>query len=339
MKFLYFTDVHDTMKSPSYRKDNYHETVLKKLAWIGKYASDNDYDFCLCGGDLFDTPGVSNAVISSVAKCIRNNFGVPVFSIAGNHDLYGNNSYNITQTAFGVLSKAGIVRNLCDKEEKECVWEELDKLGNTKPWKLRIVGVESKIGIDDSPEAYLLNDLEKPDDEVWVLVIHSMLRERKSTIYKSTGLEDIMDTKADIVLSGHDHGGFKPFYKNGKIFANPGALLRVSTANTDINLDVKVASIEVRDKDDFSLEYISLPKDVALPYNEVLDVDRARSERASRTRTDDFAKRLGQVSKHLISTGENDIDVLQSQLGFSKEVRDLLEKYLTQAEQDLKERG
>ena len=330
MKFLFFTDVHDTMKAPSYRKDNYHETVLKKLAWIGDYASEYDYDFCVCGGDLFDTPGVSNATISSVAKCIRNHFGIPLFAIAGNHDLYGNNSYNIAQTAFGVLSKTGVIKNLCDPDEMECVWR--DEKGQI----VRIIGVESRVGIDDTPDAYLLKDMEKPEGEVWILVIHGMLREQKSSIFKSTGIRDIITTKADIILSGHDHGGFPILHQDGKIFANPGALLRVTTATSDVNLDVKIVSVQV-EPGEISVDYITLPETVALPAKEVLDVERAAYEKKSRQATQDFADRLSQISKHMITTDENALDTLQKQLGFSDEIKEILQKYLSQAEEQLKE--
>ena len=41
MKFIYFTDVHYGA-SPVCRKDNYNESILKKLKYIIEYAADNE---------------------------------------------------------------------------------------------------------------------------------------------------------------------------------------------------------------------------------------------------------------------------------------------------------
>lgn len=55
MKFIYFTDVHYGA-SPVCRKDNYNESILKKLKYIIEYAADNEIKILVCGGDLFDRP-------------------------------------------------------------------------------------------------------------------------------------------------------------------------------------------------------------------------------------------------------------------------------------------
>lgn len=55
MKFIYFTDVHYGA-NPVCRKDNYNESILKKLKYIIEYAADNEIQMFVCGGDMFDRP-------------------------------------------------------------------------------------------------------------------------------------------------------------------------------------------------------------------------------------------------------------------------------------------
>ena len=55
MRFIYFTDVHYGA-NPVCRKDNYNESILKKLKYIIEYACNNEIKLLVCGGDLFDRP-------------------------------------------------------------------------------------------------------------------------------------------------------------------------------------------------------------------------------------------------------------------------------------------
>jgi len=326
MKFVFFTDVHFTSRAPSFRKDNFPETVLKKIEWVGNYAKEIGA-YALCGGDLFDTPGVSNSTIGAMLRVINKNFN-GIYSICGNHDLYGNNSYNVEKTGIGVLFASGEVINIPYQGHL---------FDGEKKYKVRVIGVESKIGLDDTYENYLLSDLEKPDDEIWIMIVHGMLYKKQSTLIKSVGVDQILNTKADIVLSGHEHLGFAPIKENGKIFANPGALSRLTTSKSDVNLEVKVAVIDIdEDTGKFSVEFVNVPNNIALPAEEVLDLDRAYEEKRSQVESEKFLTEINSVNTLCIKDPEEILQRFIQEMNLSDKTVEIIRSQLKRAEEEIK---
>ena len=54
MKFLFFTDMHIKGVNPGKRKDVFYLAILKKLMEIGHTIKNENVNFVVIGGDLFD---------------------------------------------------------------------------------------------------------------------------------------------------------------------------------------------------------------------------------------------------------------------------------------------
>lgn len=325
MKFCFFTDVHYTNRTPIYRKDCFPETVLKKVKEVARMCCKEDM-IPICGGDLFDTPGVSNSTIGEIARVLRE-FKIPPYIVAGNHDLYGNNSATLDKTGLGVLLSAGLLQNLADGPAR---WYS----ANLNKRTIYLYGIESRIGLDETPENYMLREASRnPESHINIMVVHGMLKPQASSIFESVGVDQIANTNADIILSGHDHAGFRVTKANGRVFANPGALSRVSTSITDVNSTVKVAIIEIDEGTDqwIEVKYRPLSETVARPVEEVLDLELAHFDKRSREQAKLILNKINSIAS--IEPGMTEEEMIKK---FIKEL-DLKEDTVTNIRRLLRE--
>ncbi len=258
MKLLYFTDTHIRGNNPRNRKDSFIDTIEKKLIEITNLVNEYDVDFVLHGGDLFDRPDVSIAIVSRFSK-ILSRIKVPLYLISGNHDVYGHNPDTINRTMLGLLDVLGLIKVINGKKvilEKEGIKVEL----SGQPY---IYDIDKKENID----YYLLKE-KNPNVDYSIHMIHGMLLERpfiKGIPY--TLVDDIKETAADITLSGHYHSGFKTIEIDGKYFINPGSMIRITNSLREIERKPRVILIDLNET--INIESIFLKS--ALPGEEVLD--------------------------------------------------------------------
>ena len=59
MRILYFTDTHIRATNPKSRKDNFYETLITKFEEVSKIIHEENVDYVIHGGDLFDRPYTS----------------------------------------------------------------------------------------------------------------------------------------------------------------------------------------------------------------------------------------------------------------------------------------
>lgn len=256
MKLLYFTDTHIRGTSPRNRKDSFIDTIERKLIEITNLIQEHNIDFVLHGGDLFDRPDVSIAIVSRFAKTLSQ-IKVPLYLISGNHDVYGHNPNTINRTMLGLLNVLGVIHII--NEEK--VFLEKGDI------KVQLTGQPYIYDIDTNRDYYMLKE-KNPDVDYNIHMIHGMLLERpfiKGIPY--TLVDDIKDTAADITLSGHYHSGFKTMEINGKYFINPGSMVRITNSIKEIERKPKVVLIDL--KENIHIESILLES--ALPGEDVLD--------------------------------------------------------------------
>lgn len=256
MKLLYFTDTHIRGTSPRNRKDSFIDTIERKLIEITNLIQEHNIDFVLHGGDLFDRPDVSIAIVSRFAKTLSQ-IKVPLYLISGNHDVYGHNPNTINRTMLGLLNVLGVIHII--NEEK--VFLEKGDI------KVQLTGQPYIYDIDTNRDYYMLKE-KNPDVDYNIHMIHGMLLERpfiKGIPY--TLVDDIKDTAADITLSGHYHSGFKTMEINGKYFINPGSMVRITNSMKEIERKPKVVLIDL--KENIHIESIFLES--ALPGEDVLD--------------------------------------------------------------------
>lgn len=261
MKFLFFTDDHKRGTSPERRKDNFPETLAKKLAEVVRIAREREVDFVLHGGDFFDSPAPALSVCAEFLP-ILGALEVPLYVVAGNHDLYAHNFETFGRTMLGLLVRLGFVRLLT----LEPLYLRKDGLC------VQLTGKSYNYDIDqeDKPIAargYLVKKAKECDFAVHV--VHGMLLPRPFPAKPYTLLEEVFPTEADLTLAGHFHVGFPEVEHQGKYFFNPGALVRLSGNPGELKRQVQVLLFDLSGG---KLRYEKIPLATALPATEVLDV-------------------------------------------------------------------
>ena len=246
MRILFLTDTHFTAKNPSSRLDDIQETILNKLLDVKKIIEDDGIDIVLHGGDMFHSPDVSNNFTGKIARIIKS-FGVPMYVVPGNHDLYGYNYDTLANTKLGLLEKTDVI-NIISREKPLVI--------NNDGFTIGVEAQEYHPHIDED----MLSDfrIDNINVDYSILLTHSMLLENKfHEGVKHTLIKDVY-TNADLVLAGHYHDGWKERKQNNTWFFNPGSLLRVEASTSMINTMPRVVVFDI-EKDKFEYKYVELP--------------------------------------------------------------------------------
>lgn len=116
--FLFIGDPHVEGRTPGFRRDNYPETILKKLKWCIEYSEQQDLHPILLG-DIFDKPRDNpNWLISRMLDIFE---GRCIPTIFGNHDCA--NPHLDENDSLTLLAKAGAIRLLDEKHLWACAFE------------------------------------------------------------------------------------------------------------------------------------------------------------------------------------------------------------------------
>ncbi len=273
MKFIYFTDSHLRATSPKSRLDNFFESSLEKHKEVFDLANKYQVDAVLHGGDLFDRPDVSISVVSQFSKLLMNLLA-PFYIISGNHDIYGHNPDTVQRTMLGLLNSIGLIHLL---NEGPLIMD--------KDKKVKIYGTPYIYGMDreENRQRYIIKD--RGDEDYVLHLIHGFLVDEPiNEAIPHTLVSDIVETKADVVLTGHYHTGFKTQHINGKYFINPGAIARISNNLVEINRKPKIILITL--EDEIHIEEIYLKS--AKPGNEILDRTEIEQHRFKKAKLHEF---------------------------------------------------
>jgi len=305
MKIIYFTDPHGKAGNPSVRLDNFSETILNKFKYVGKYAEQIKAAAILIGGDLLDTPDVSQNFISELSYIIQN-YPCETDVILGNHDIYGYNPETFLRTSLNISNKLNAFNRL--GKEPKVVQNMLE--GPIAA----ITGQDSYVHLDKPENIGDYADSKVIDGAVNIHMVHGMLVEKVWPQVKyCTTLEQVMEANpnADIILSGHEHTGYgiKIFYRSdGRkvIFCNPGSLARVTSSTGDLRKDVRMAVITI-ENGEYDIELVNLPLDIARPANEVIDWERVALEKANKEKLQNL---LTNISKPELATDLNYFEAL-----------------------------
>jgi len=257
MKILFLTDTHLRSSNPKNRKDDFQKTLENKLEEIAQMVDEYEIDFVIHGGDLFDRPDTSVLTVTKYANIIKK-IKKPIYIISGNHDIFGLNPATLDRTMLGLLGNLNFLNIVRDDDkiilEKENI-------------RVQVTGKPYTYDIDSNVSNYILESVDS-NCNYSINIVHGMLLDRpfiKGIPY--TLIDDILETKADITLSGHYHAGFGIIFRNSKYFINPGSLVRITNSLKEIERIPQVAIITLNK--DISIELI--PLKVAKSGDEVLD--------------------------------------------------------------------
>jgi len=285
MRFLFFTDTHIRGTGPQSRTDNFYETLREKIREVVSIANSENVDAVLHGGDIFDRPDVSPSLVRDFVVLI-NDLKPPLYAIAGNHDIYGQNPTTINRTMLGVLDSAGVIK-LINPGEK--IFFDDGEI------KIQLTGQHFFYGIDseNKKSAYCIKKDENVDFAIHM--VHGMLLDKPFIpgIFH-TLIEDILETEADVTLCGHYHTGFGVVKLENRYFINPGSLARIDATLSELTRIPAVILLDVR-KDGIGVKKRTLK--CARPGSEVFD--RKKIEENSFRE-----KKLAEFVQVINSTGE-----------------------------------
>ncbi|WP_100373135.1 metallophosphoesterase family protein [Bacillus sp. FJAT-45037] len=226
MKFLYITDTHIRGTTPKNRKDVFQETMTKKIQEVIKIANEQEVDMLLHGGDVFDRPDLSPNVVGQFARLFRE-AKMPIYAIAGNHDTFGHNPETISRTMLGLLDSFGLMTVVSPDKP---VLIEKDGL------RVQLSGQPYHYDLDQRDPKLDYYPQNEHDADVLIHLVHSMLVEKSLPEgIPHTLIDHIWTTTADVILTGHFHGGFGIKEQGGTWICNPGAMARVNNHWSEIN--------------------------------------------------------------------------------------------------------
>ncbi|MGI5838327.1 MAG: metallophosphoesterase family protein [bacterium] len=264
MRFLFFTDPHIRGTTPQNRKDNLFLTLQAKIKEVIALARKYRVDALLLGGDLFDRPDIAPSIVSEFAVILRQ-VTVPIFAVAGNHDIFGQNPETLPRTMLGLLNSFAVLRLLPAGENTV-----LSKNGV----KIQLTGRHYHYDLDrrDPEQDYCVKKADGVDYAIHL--VHGMLLEKPfHPGIPHTLLEQIVNTEADVTLCGHYHSGYD--YRqggiveiDGKYYINPGSLVRINNSTGEI---LRMPRVILLDFDGPKPVFTPLPLRSAQPGADVLD--------------------------------------------------------------------
>ncbi len=238
MRLLYLTDTHIRGTSPRSRTDDFPQTLRQKLIEVNKIAWREQVDFILHGGDVFDRPNLSPAVVRDFVKLLRE-LPAPIYAVAGNHDIYGHNPETLDRTMLGLLEAFGTIR-LVHRGQKIT----LEKRGI----RVQLSGQPFHYDLDkqDRQLDYCVEN--ETDADYCIHMVHGMLVEGtfpEGVAY--TMVQHLWEQShlPDILLTGHYHAGFPIQKRKGKYIVNPGAMARINSHSREISRMPQVALIDL----------------------------------------------------------------------------------------------
>lgn len=281
IKFLFVGDFHLRGNNPRNRVDDYVEAAKEKLTEVYKIAVDHDVDAILQPGDVFDRPEVSIAVLLEYAQILK---GCPVdiFCTIGNHDIYGYNADSFNRSSLRLLEmlvpQLKVIRSPSEQVQ----------VGNFNRYKVYVTATPYSRDMDIDGYGYS-PEADFPENSVVVHIAHGMLLDHKPPFDRYSDLYKV-DTKADVILTGHDHLGYGIYHRNAddKLFVNPGSLLRMSASVNEMERQVRVALISIDDiRGTYEAEFI--PLSCAKPGEEVLDRSKIEQEKERQYAMENFS--------------------------------------------------
>lgn len=279
IRLLYSGDWHLRGTSPRNRVDDYKDTVKLKLREVFGLATKWNCKAIIVPGDIWDRPEVTIGVLLEFVAILKES-PVAIYTTPGNHDIYGYNLETYNRSSLRLLELlVPQFTVVTDPTARQRFIE-----GDTK-LEISFTPYSGKMDINGygyNPEG----QVENTSGVYRIHIAHAMLLDHTPPFDRFTLIHDAYTT-ADLVLTGHDHIGYGVYKRSdGKVFCNPGALMRIAASIGEVERKVQVAIIEV-DAMEANIKLIQLRS--AKPGDQVLDRSRIAAEKERAYAMDTFS--------------------------------------------------
>ncbi len=186
MKLLILNDLHLRSKNPKRRVDSYKFAILNKVEFFCHFANKNEMDYIICGGDVFDSPNISNILLDDFTDIIEK-YKVQWLIVPGNHDIIGQRWENSASSSLAHLfRRSSYVNYLKTVEGDNC----------------KIRGVPYYYGIEKD---LMKSGLKKDSNKFGIAIVHAMITPKKINLPIRHISIDELKTDYDIVVVAHNH--------------------------------------------------------------------------------------------------------------------------------------
>jgi len=278
MKFLYVCDTHIKGKNPENRIGNYYQDITNKMKEIIVLSKKYNVDFVVHGGDLFNSPDISNTIIDDFVDLVEENEKI-WYIIYGNHDCIGHDPK---------LSKASALSHIF-RRSKYIKHLETMILEASKQEGIKTIlqGFDYYHNIEgDIKEKGLI--CKYPEAKLKIAITHAFITLKPFLPHVlHIQLKDI-STNFDIVLCSHYHKDWGIKELNGTKFVNLGAIGRQGI--DEVNRRPQVLLIDTITKE---LKIIKL--ECAKEGKEIFDLEKIEKIKQFEGNIDNFIRSLESV--------------------------------------------
>jgi DNA repair exonuclease SbcCD nuclease subunit len=199
-----------------------------------------------------------------------------------------------------------------------------------------LIGQPYHLDIDRRPR-HLDYCVEKDtESDLTIHLIHGMLLDRQQFPGDYTLIDDLGNSGADLVLSGHYHLGYGALQRGDRHYVNPGALVRLSNHHREIERKVKVALIDLTGG---AVNCRLIPLQSAPPGEEVLDRTRVEEMETRVLAMESFTREVKEATELRRWNVGQIISELAKAENLSEEVRLEALRRIAEAEESLLGRG
>jgi len=299
MKIIYFTDSHIKGKNPVNRLDNYNTSCLAKMNEITEIAKEEKCDAIICGGDIFDTPTVSNTVIDDVVDIIED-AKIDFYIVPGNHDMTSHNWEVSKSSALAhIFRRSDTIKILDVIKSKDCFIKGY-KYHHTIEEELKENGLKHE-----------------QSDRFTIAVPHAFISIKSFFKEVSHICAKDLDTNYDLVLCSHFHMTFDETINDTR-FLNTNSLGRTSISEKH---NPTIAIVDTNTKEIKTIELKS-----AKPVSEIFDLTKYEQLKGKQKDIKEFLDSLKDVKFQSMSVAEQITKIGKEQNADKKVTEYLLTK-------------
>jgi len=286
---LLIGDPHLEGRQPGFRKDDYPNVILDKLAWCLDYAAEHRLLPAILG-DLFDKPRDNpNWMLVRLLTLLRSE----VIGLYGNHDVHYNPELT-PDDSLSLLVTSGRIRLVSEES----------------PWQGLIGGRHVVVGgasyRQKIPKSYTPAALENsPGDPLVVWLTHHDIL---IPGYDEGRIKPREIAGVDLVINGHIHRRLADVPAGKTLWLTPGNISRRSRSDANREHLPSVLRVDIS-ADAYELQYVAIPHQ---PFDEVFH--EAVAESASRDEASAFVSGLAELQSRRTASGAGLMEFLAQNL-------------------------
>jgi DNA repair protein SbcD/Mre11 len=293
-------DPHFSQATPASRKDDYKDAMFKKMDWVIRQANEKHWRALIVAGDFFSIKPLGWEFMTELTSILRGS-RCPVYSIAGNHDIYYENLESLCKTPLGLLFETGIVKPLNVIED----------------------GLFTGLSYSKSMTIPQAPDVEGHR----ILVCHAFLG---GNSFDGSGSDwlyypDIINAGYSVVIAGHDHAPYPAYKPTGSdlLVLRPGSLSRGTKHIVNRNRQPVILVLSLDDEStNLRYEYLEVPAAKPSEIFSEIQIEREDMNKGIR----EFASRLEET--YAGSDSGTDFKKMLESMSMSDEVRSFLTSVL-----------